>query len=37
MDIKDLLYTTVETLPVAKFFNTQAEYEEALKTGEVDG
>lgn len=37
MDIKDLLYTTVETPPVAKFFNTQAEYEEALKNGEVDG
>lgn len=36
MDIKDLLYTTVETPPVAKFFNTQAEYEEALKNGEVD-
>ena len=37
MDIKDLLYTTVETPPVAKFFNTQAGYEEALKNGEVDG
>ena len=37
MDIKDLLYTTVETPPVAKFFNTQAEYEEALKNGEFDG
>ena len=36
MDIKDLLYTTVETPPVAKYFNTETEYEEALKNGEID-
>lgn len=35
MGIKDL-DTVVGTPPVAKFFNTQAEYEEALENGEVD-
>lgn len=35
MDVKDLDSITVNP-PVSKFFNTQAEYEEALKNGEVD-
>ena len=35
MDIKDL-DSIIGTPPVAKFFNTEAEYEEALKNGEVD-
>lgn len=35
MDIKDL-DLIVETPPVTKFFNTETEYEEALKNGEVD-
>ena len=35
MGIKDL-DTIVGTPPVAKFFNTQAEYEEALENGKVD-
>ena len=35
MGIKDL-DLIVGTPPVAKFFNTQTEYEEALKNGEVD-
>ena len=36
MGIKDL-DTVVGTPPVAKFFNTQAEYEEAKENGKVDG
>lgn len=35
MDIKDLDLIT-GTLPVAKFFDTEAKYEEALKNGEID-
>ena len=35
MGIKDL-DTIAGTPPVAKFFNTQAEYEEALENGKVD-
>lgn len=35
MDIKDL-DSIVGTPPVAKFFDTEAEYEEALKNGEVN-
>ena len=35
MSIKDL-DTIAGTTPVAKFFNTQAEYEEALENGKVD-
>ena len=31
MDIKDL-----DSIPAAKFFNTEAEYEEALKNGKID-
>lgn len=35
MDIKDL-DAIVGTPPITKFFDTEAEYEEALKNGEVD-
>lgn len=35
MDIKDL-DSIIGTPPVAKFFDTEAEYEEALKNGEID-